>query len=214
MKIMDRIRRSVFERRPGEFFTAKEFLQLGSRAAVDQTLARLARGGLIKRVARGVYMRPRVHPALDPEVVSPNDVLRALAQTKGARIQLGGGAAAHLLGLTETIPEKVVYLTDAPSRTLQVGTETIELRHVSASTLVGCGTLAGDVVQAMRHVGKEGCTRERLDQLKDRLPPDTIKDLVGLIPRIASWMSVPISYLAGEDRLDPKPRGRAKAQAE
>jgi hypothetical protein len=42
----------------GGLVAAKEFLRLGSRAAVDQALGRLARQGLLLRVARGQYTAP------------------------------------------------------------------------------------------------------------------------------------------------------------
>lgn len=42
----------------GSLILPKEFLHLASRAAVDQTLARLAREGKLLRVVRGAYTKP------------------------------------------------------------------------------------------------------------------------------------------------------------
>ncbi|RMP31109.1 hypothetical protein [Pseudomonas coronafaciens] len=38
--------------------SAKEFLHLGSRAAVDQALSRLAKAGRLIRATRGITWRP------------------------------------------------------------------------------------------------------------------------------------------------------------
>lgn len=42
----------------GGLLSPKEFLHLGSRAAVDQTLTRLTREGKLLRVGRGTYALP------------------------------------------------------------------------------------------------------------------------------------------------------------
>src|SRR5262245_49748254 len=50
----------------GWVFSAKHLSDLGDRAAVDQALSRLARDRRIRRVTRGLYDLPRIHPALGP----------------------------------------------------------------------------------------------------------------------------------------------------
>lgn len=42
----------------GGLLSPKEFLHLGTRAAIDQTLTRLTKEGLLLRVGRGVYALP------------------------------------------------------------------------------------------------------------------------------------------------------------
>ena len=42
----------------GGIVAPKEFLHLGSRAAIDQALTRLNREGLLMRVGRGAYVIP------------------------------------------------------------------------------------------------------------------------------------------------------------
>lgn len=58
MWIAASVRRVVFTKRPGELFTTRELLPLGARDPIDSELKRLVRKGTIKRVARGVFMRP------------------------------------------------------------------------------------------------------------------------------------------------------------
>lgn len=44
----------------GSLLSAKEFLHLASRAAVDQTLTRLTHEGKLMRIGRGAYAAPVV----------------------------------------------------------------------------------------------------------------------------------------------------------
>ena len=59
-------------------FTPTQFLDLGSRAAVDQALSRLAQAGTIRRLALGVYDYPKRHPMLGPLSPSADTVAKAL----------------------------------------------------------------------------------------------------------------------------------------
>lgn len=48
----------------GWVFTPKDFLDVGIRATVDQTLSRLARKGAVRRLDRGLYDYPKQHDKL------------------------------------------------------------------------------------------------------------------------------------------------------
>jgi hypothetical protein len=89
---------------------AKGLLHLGSRAAVDQTLSRLAARGELIRAGRGIYMRP-VQTRFGPRSPSAEQAIEALAVQRGETIVPSGAAAANALGLTTQVPVKSVYLT-------------------------------------------------------------------------------------------------------
>ena len=61
-------------------FVPGDFLDLGSREAVDLALHRLTRKGTIRRLARGVYDFPKEHPVLGLLSPSADAVARALAE--------------------------------------------------------------------------------------------------------------------------------------
>lgn len=58
MGIAEQIHQQVQALAEGKLFTAAQLLGLGTRAATDQSLARLARSGQITRLARGIYLLP------------------------------------------------------------------------------------------------------------------------------------------------------------
>jgi hypothetical protein len=137
----------------GGVFTPTDFLDLAARAAVDQALSRLVKNGKLRRLARGLYDYPKLHPKLGALSPAPDDVARALARETGSQAQIAGAHAANALGLSMQVPAKSLYLTDGPSRRIVLGKRMVDLRHASPKHLVAPGSPAGTVVQALRHVG-------------------------------------------------------------
>lgn len=56
-KIMKKISGNASER---WVCTPRDFLDIGSREAVDQALSRLVKAGRLRRVGRGLYDKPRM----------------------------------------------------------------------------------------------------------------------------------------------------------
>ena len=105
----------------GWVFAPTDFVDLGTRHAVDKALSRMAATGVIRRVSRGLYDVPRQHPIVGTTAPSVDKTARALAGKAGARLQPTGAYAANLLGLSDQVPAKVVFLTDGRSKRIQLG---------------------------------------------------------------------------------------------
>lgn len=120
-KILDTIQR----RGRGSVFVPTDFLDIGSRETVDVVLHRLVQKGTIRRLARGVYDYPQKHPVLGMLQLSAETIAQTLAGRDQTRLQPAGDYAANALGLSEQVPAKAVFLTDGPSRTVQIGPTTI-----------------------------------------------------------------------------------------
>ena len=134
-------------------FTPRDFLDMAARAAVDQALSRLARAGHLRRLARGLYDFPKLHPKLGALTPAPDDVAQALARETGSHLQIDGARAANTLGLSTQVAAQSSWLTDGPSRRVVLGKRVVDLRHASPKHLIAPGSPAGTVVQALRHVG-------------------------------------------------------------
>lgn len=189
---------SIKRRGRGAVVVPADFLELGSREAVDTALHRLVRKGTIRRIARGVYDFPITHPALGPLQPSAEAVAKALAGRDRTRIQPAGAYAANVLGLSEQVPAKAVFLTDGPSRTVRVGPRTIELRRTTPKNMAAAGRLSGLLIQALRAIGKENATPERLARLKRSLPAAKRRELIKDIPLAPAWMHPIFRQLSGE----------------
>ena len=124
--------------------TPKDFLDLGSREAVDQALSRLVKAGQLRRVSHGLYDMPRFSNVL--KRLAPVDLdaaIAALARRDGARIMPDGLVAANHLGLTNAVPAKVSYVTDGHSRTLKIDGRTVRFRHAGPSVMQWAGKTGG-----------------------------------------------------------------------
>jgi len=190
---------TILKRGPGTVFVPADFLDLGSREAIDVVLHRLARRGTIRRLARGLYDLPKEHPVLGPLSPSAETVAQALARRDRTRLQLAGASAANALGLSEQVPAKVVFLTDGPTRLVKVGTMTIQLRRTTPKNMAAAGRLSGLVIQALRELGKEHVTTARLQHLKQTLPVEKRRELMADLKLAPSWMHPFIRELAEEE---------------
>jgi hypothetical protein len=140
----------------GSMFTPTDFLELGGRDVVDKALSRLAANGTIRRLARGRYEYPREHPELGTLSPDIQKVAKALAGKDRIRLQPAGAFATNLLGLSEQVPAKAVFLTDGPSRTVKIGRQ--EIQVTTPRTMAAAGRLSGLLMQAFRQLGREHIT--------------------------------------------------------
>lgn len=191
-KILSRI----YGSRGGAVSTPSQFLDLGSRRAVDLTLYRLVQRKILRRLARGLYEYPRQHPELG--ILSPDirKVAKALAGKDRIRLQPAGAYAANLLGLSEQVPAKVVFLTDGASRKVKIGRQQIQLRHTTPRNMAAAGRFSGLVIQAFRYLGEEHITPARIEHLKRTAPPEERKRLLKDLPLAPSWMHPMFRQLA------------------
>ena len=80
--------------------TPKDFLDLGSRGAVDQALPRLVKAARLRRVGHALYDVPRISNVLKrPAPVDLDAAIVALARRDGVRIMPDGFVSANELGL-------------------------------------------------------------------------------------------------------------------
>lgn len=184
-------------RRPhGAVMVPGEFLRFGSRRAVDLALHRLVKKGTVRRLARGVYDIPVTHRVLGPLMPSAETVAKAIAGRDKARLLPAGANAANMLGLSDQVPAKVVFLTDGPSRTVPIGSMTIQLRRTTPRNMAASGRLSGLVIQALRHLGQQHVTPERVAHLQRTLPAAQRRTLLKDLPLAPAWMHPVLRTLA------------------
>jgi len=190
--ILDRIRGHG----RGWVFTPRHFLDLASRPAITSALSRQTGAGAIRQLGRGLYDFPKLHPSLGPLSPTPEALAKAMAGRDRVRLQPSGAYAANLLGLSEQVPAKVVFLTDGPSRVVKVGPMTIQLRRTTPRNMATAGRPAGLVIQAFRHLGPEHITAERIATLRHTLPADDRRSLLKDLSLAPEWMRGPLKELA------------------
>jgi predicted transcriptional regulator of viral defense system len=193
------VQRRIRARGEGAVFTPRDFLDLGSRAAVDQALSRLERRGFIRRVSRGVYDYPRRNERLGITLSpSAEEVVRAVARRDAGRVQVTGAEAANALGLSTQVPARIVYLTDGESRRMQIGGQVVELRHTTPRNLATAGKVSGTVIQALRHLGREHVDERTVRHLQRVLSEDDKERLRKDRIHAPAWMQPVLLEIAGD----------------
>jgi hypothetical protein len=177
----------------GTPISAKRFLHLGNRAAVDQSLSRLARSGHLLRAARGLYLRP-VETRFGLTAPGLEATMKALEHETGEVIVPAGAAAANRLGLTTQVPVRSVYLTSGRSRQLALGAQVIELRHAPRWQLVLPGRPAGEVVRALAWLGRERSAKVA-PRLARTIGPEAVQELSAARGRLPTWLAEEVSHL-------------------
>jgi hypothetical protein len=175
----------------GALISAKEFLHLGSRAAVDQALKRLKQRKELMPLYRGVYVRP-VQTRFGTRAPAAEKVVEGIAATRAETVVAHGAAAANSLGLTTQVPTKLVYLTSGKSRRLKLGAQVIEMKHAPQWMLLPSQPAAGEAVRALAWIGQHSVS-EALTTLKHKLPQSTVEELIALRPALPGWLSRSIS---------------------
>jgi hypothetical protein len=178
----------IYGRHRGWVFTPMQFLDLGSRMAVDQTLGRLTKSGIIRRLTRGLYDYPAKHPDFGDLPPNYDRVAQALVGRDNLKIQPSGAYAANLLGLTEQVPAKIVFFTDGPNRKVQLGKQTIVLKRTTPRNMATAGRISGLVIQALRYLKQGNVDSTVLAKLKRRLSDDDKNTLMNDIRYAPAWI--------------------------
>ena len=183
-KILYRLRR----RNSQAVVTPVDFLDIGTRPAVDQALSRLVRGGLLRRVGRGLYGLPTRHPLLGELSANPEEIAKALARRGSQKLQPSGALAANLLGLTDQVPARMEYLTDGPARQAMVRELPVTLKPTTPRRLATAGRASGTVAQALRFLRRPQIDDSVIATLRKRLGPEEEQQLLVDIPLVPAWI--------------------------
>jgi hypothetical protein len=184
--------------RATQVWTPSDFADLGSRTAVDKVLQRLAAGGELRRIERGLYDRPG-HSRLtgQPTVPDYRAVIEAVTRKDQVRAVVDGMTAANDLGLTTAVPARIEVLVDARLRPIRLGKQEIRFKQAAASRLFWAGRPAMRVVQALHWLRdlleqpeERARIRAQLRRLLAEEPhgPPMRTDLVAGLPALPIWM--------------------------
>lgn len=153
----------------GTLLFPEDFQQMGSSEAVRLALHRIEKRGIIRRVAQGIYVRPKESSYIGEVMPTAEEVAEGIAKRDKIRIVPTGVYALHALGLSTQIPLKLVFLTDGAARTINVGKRTIKLKRTTPKNLMAKGKISSLVIQALREIGK------------DMVKPDELKQILKLL---------------------------------
>jgi hypothetical protein len=179
-------------------FTPRDFLDLGSRRAVGLALMRHSAAGTIRRLARGLYDYPRIDPRLGELAASTDDIANALKGRDSVRLQVSGGHAANQLGISDQVPMRTVFLTDGPSRKVQIGRRQIVLKQTTPRQMATAGRASGTVIQALRWLGQHNVDERIVKALRRNLAQSDKQQLLKDLRHAPAWVAEVMRKIAQE----------------
>lgn len=172
----------------GSVFTKNNFLDIGNPKTVAKSLERLVNSGTIRRLARGLYDYPKKHSTLGNLPPNYEKIAQALAGRDNLRIQPSGAYAANLLGLSEQVPAKIVFLTDGSNRTVVINKQQIILKRTTPKNMATAGRISGLVIQALRYLGQDYADNNIICKLKKKLSDADKRQIMNDIRYAPAWI--------------------------
>ncbi len=162
----------------GEIFFIADFTELGNYEAVRKSLQRLTKDDNIKRIAKGIYLLPKINERLGVIYPHAEQIAKAIAKRDKARIIATGSTALNLLGLSTQIPMKVVFLTDGSARNIKVGNQTIQFKKTNPKNLSIEHRLTNLIIQALKAIGEKNVTQEQSDKIQKIIDESNERGLI------------------------------------
>lgn len=197
--VINQIVSRIYGNGRGWVFTPNHFLDLGSRQAVGIVLFRLTKKGTIRRLSRGLYDYPKSHPVLGVLSPNPDTIAKAIAYKYQIRLQPSGAYAVNLLGLSEQVPAKIVFLTDGASRKMKIGKQEIMFKKTTSKNMVTSEKISGLVIQGFRYLGKKYINETIIKKLKLSLSRSEKKQLQSDIKFAPAWIGHYMKQISTEE---------------
>jgi hypothetical protein len=183
--ILDRIRSGAQDR----VWIPADFLDLGSRAAVDKALSRNCKTGLLRRAGRGLYHIPKHHPILGSLVPPDAQLHDAICRSDGSKIYSTGAHAANVLGLSDQVPTRPMLLTTGNSRRIRRGRGTLILKHIAPRFVSAKHHKSTLAILALRSIGKRSVDDDVIARLRRNLSSADRAALMDDLASAPAWIA-------------------------
>ena len=198
-EILKQIRTRIEAAAPGDIFIPADFSDLTEARKVTTCLSRLLEDGTLKKVKRGVYMKPRFSKLLDRPVPPREDaVAKAIARNYGWTIVPCGDTALNMLGLSTQIPAVWLYVSDGPYKTYETDGIKFQFKHTDRKNeLIGISETAALLIQALRTLGRNNIDSKTIAYLSGKLDSDEKLQILKESKYITAWIYEVIKAICG-----------------
>ena len=197
--ILNQVRVRIENASPGDIFIPADFSDLAEARKITMCLSRLHEDGTLKKVKRGVYMKPRYSQLLNRPVPPREDaVAKAIARNYGWTIVPCGDTALNMLGLSTQIPTVWLYVSDGPYKTYETDGIRFQYKHTDRKKeLIGVTEKTALIIQALRALGKENIDSQTISYLSGRLDAKEKRQLLQESRYVTAWIYEAIKKICG-----------------
>ena len=197
---MQEIRARILAAEDGAVFVAPDFADIADTATIRQGLKRLYQSGIIRRIIRGVYEKPKYSKLLDEYVAAdPDAVAKALARSYHWTIVPCGNTALNLLGLSTQVTAVWSYISDGPYKTYEWNSTKLEFKHRTNKEITGLSYMTSLVIQALKTLGRTNVTAEIRQTLSEKLSEDEKRACLKEATESTDWVYDTIRKMCGGD---------------
>lgn len=195
---MQEIRARILAAKDGTVFVAPDFADIANTATIRQGLKRLYQSGIIRRIIRGVYEKPKYSKLLDEYVATdPDAVAKALARSYHWTIAPCGNTALNLLGLSTQVTAVWSYISDGPYKIYEWNSTKLEFKHRTNKEITGLSYMTSLVIQALKTLGRTNVTPEIIQKLCKKLSEDEMQACLKEATESTDWVYDTIRKMCG-----------------
>jgi ribosomal protein S19E (S16A) len=188
ISIETKILQSIRATPKGTLLFPEDFQTTGSSEAIRVALHRLEKEQIIKRVAQGIYVRPKISKLIGPLMPTAEEVAEAIAKRDRTRTVPTGSYALNALGMSTQVPMNIVLLTDGSSREIKVGKRKIKFKKTTPKNLLAKGKISRLVIQALKEIGNGKINEDEEKKIRALLKSEDVKDLKHDIALAPAWI--------------------------
>ncbi len=157
----------------GTIFVNSDFADIADSETTRRNLNRLTQIGVLRRILKGVYEKPKYSKLLDEYVAAdPDAVAKALARSYHWTIVPCGNTALNLLGLSTQVTAVWSYISDGPYKTYEWNSTKLEFKHRTNKEITGLSYMTSLVIQALKTLGRINVTAKIIQTLSEKLTED------------------------------------------
>lgn len=195
-QIQERIGNAV----DGTIFVNSDFAGIADQETVRRTLNRLTQAGMLRRILKGVYEKPKYNKLLDEYVAAdPDAVAEALARSYHWTIAPCGNTALNLLGFSTQVTAVWSYISDGPYKTYEWNSTKLEFKHRTNKEITGLSYMTSLVIQALKTLGRANVTPEIIQTLSEKLSKDEKQACLKEATESTDWVYDAIRKMCGGD---------------
>lgn len=186
----------------GTIFISSDFADIADTETIRRNLNRLTQAGMLRRILKGVYEKPKYSKLLDEYVAAdPEAVANALARSYHWTIAPCGNTALNLLGLSTQVTAVWSYISDGPYKTYEWNSTKLEFKHRTNKEITGLSYMTSLVIQALKTLGRSNVTPEVIQMLSEKLTDKDKQACLKEATESTDWVYDTIRQICGGKKV-------------
>lgn len=186
----------------GTIFISSDFADIADTETIRRNLNRLTQAGMLRRILKGVYEKPKYSKLLDEYVAAdPEAVANALARSYHWTIAPCGNTALNLLGLSTQVTAVWSYISDGPYKTYEWNSTKLEFKHRTNKEITGLSYMTSLVIQALKTLGRSNVTPEVIQMLSEKLTDKDKQACLKEATESTDWVYDTIRQICGGENV-------------